>query len=209
MEASSGKEMGPEAGRMAAPEPVFLDAKLYPYRSLSPGAFALIVAGFGLAAFLLGTGFWLLGAWPVMGFCGLEIVLLWLAFRWSYRSALLMEHLHLTRHELVIERHEIGGQVSRWSLQPYWLQVLLDEPPQSDSPLFLVSHGQALQIGKFLPPAERFEVAEALRNALRASRDWREGEGQLSGEGRLGPAGLNARAQMAEDQAVKGDPTPL
>jgi uncharacterized membrane protein len=177
-------------------DPVFLDARLYPYRSLAPGTFALVVGVFAAFAFLLGTAFWLAGAWPVMGFCGLEVALLWLAYRWSYRSALLMEHLHLTKDELVIERHQIGGRISRWSFQPYWLQVFLQDPPENDSPLLLASHGRHLAIGAFLPPAERLEVAEALRAGLRACREWRPG----------GPARSTPAAQILEEPPEESDP---
>ena len=42
----------------------------------------------------------------------------------------------------------------------------MDDPPGVKSPLTLSSHGKALEIGSFLTPEERLEVAQALRAAL-------------------------------------------
>jgi uncharacterized membrane protein len=42
----------------------------------------------------------------------------------------------------------------------------MDDPPRRDSWLTLASHGLSLRIGSFLTPAERLELAQALRAAL-------------------------------------------
>ena len=63
-----------------------------------------------------------------------------------------------------------GGEVGRWEFEPTWLQVSIDNPPRHDSQLRLSSHGRSLVIGAFLTPAERVEVAEALRDAI---AEWR------------------------------------
>ena len=46
-----------------------------------------------------GTGmmFWMLGAWPIMGFCGLDVLLVYIAFRASYRSGRAYEAIELSR----------------------------------------------------------------------------------------------------------------
>lgn len=79
------------------PEPprLYFDAVLQPYRWLSPSGFWLLMAVVCGASFSAGTGFVVIGAWPVCGLLGLEVVLIYLAFRLSYRGARLTETLQL------------------------------------------------------------------------------------------------------------------
>ena len=60
---------------------------IWPYRSLSPRGFALVMIALGALAFCIGLGFFLMGAWPVIGFLGLELLVVWFAFRMNYRAA--------------------------------------------------------------------------------------------------------------------------
>lgn len=145
--------------------PIFFDARLYPHRSLSPRGFALLMALASLISLGAGLFFWLKGAWPIFGFFGLDLLLLYLAFRHSYRSGRLWEAIQLGR-DLVVRRFLPSGRVLTWSFQPHWVRVHLDEPPQHGSQLTLSSHGRSLTIGAFLTPEERQEVAQALRAAL-------------------------------------------
>ena len=78
-----------------AESPLF-NVVLTPYRSLSPAGFNAVMAIFIAGSFTIGLAFWLIGAWPVVGFCGLDIALLQLAFRLNYRSARLAEEIRLT-----------------------------------------------------------------------------------------------------------------
>lgn len=151
--------------------PLF-DAVLTPHRSLSPLGFWLLMGGVTLVSFVAGLAFVLEGAWPVVGFFGLDVALVYFAFRASYKSADLYETVRLTRRELAIQRVLPSGQVRSWSFQPYWLRVHIDEPPAPGSQLTLSSHGRSLVIGSFLSPGERVEFARALRTALSQAREW-------------------------------------
>lgn len=153
-----------------APPRLYFDAVLQPYRSLSPSGFWLLMAVVCGASLSAGTGFLVIGAWPVCGFLGLEVVLIYLAFRLSYRGARLTETLQLSDRELVVRRTPPDGAVGEWRFQPYWLRVALDEPPRRDSRLTLSSHGRRLAIGSFLAPEERRQLARALRAALARQR---------------------------------------
>ncbi len=122
---------------------------------------AVAVAGFGI-----GTAFFLIGAWPVLGFCGLEVLLIYWAFRLNYRSAQGHERLRLTESALEVRHVDPDGSTRSFALEPHWLQVRIDDPPKDDSQLTLTSHGRTLIVGRFLTPEERLEVARALRSAL-------------------------------------------
>ncbi len=150
----------------SAAERVYFDAVLHPHRSLSARGFALLMVCAGAAMLAVGTGFMLVGAWPVIGFCGLELILLYFAFRLNYRSARAYETVRLSESGLVVQRISPRGRVQAWRFEPGWLRIHMDDPPRRESRLTLASHGRSLVIGAFLTPEERLEVATALRAAL-------------------------------------------
>ena len=159
----------------AAGARVFFDAVLMPHRSLSPAGFRLLMALLCAASLASGTYFALHGAWPVFGYFGLDVLLVYLAFRASYRSARLTETVKLTQEALVVERVDPRGRRRHWRFEPYWLRVEMDDPPEHTSQLRLTSHGRSLTLGAFLAPAERAELAAALRAALSRQRTSVEG----------------------------------
>jgi uncharacterized membrane protein len=146
--------------------PVFFDAVLYPHRSLPPQGFMVLMLVLSVVSFAAGVSFVLLGAWPVFGYFGLDVLLVYLAFRASYRSARMHEWVRLTEDTLTVERVGQRGERRRWQFQPFWLRVTLEEKDEHTNRLVLASHGRALVVGSFLGPAERRGVASALRDAL-------------------------------------------
>jgi uncharacterized membrane protein len=150
--------------------PVFFDAVLYPHRSLPPQGFMVLMLVLSVVSFAAGVSFVLLGAWPIFGYFGLDVLLVYLAFRASYRSARMHEWVRLTADTLTVERVGQRGERRRWQFQPFWLRVVLEEQEET-SRLVLASHGRELVVGGFLAPAERRNLAVALKEAL--SR-WRQ-----------------------------------
>ncbi|MDR3518711.1 MAG: DUF2244 domain-containing protein [Azospirillaceae bacterium] len=156
---------------MIVPEPpIHFQTTLYPHRSLPRNGFVAVMIVLIMATLIVGGISLLRGAWPVLAFGGLEVVLVALAFRLSYRSARICETLSLTDRALVIRRSSAGQPDQCWAFQPYWLRVLMDDSPESDSRLVLTSHGRSLVIGAFLPPAQRADLARSLRAALARHR---------------------------------------
>ena len=150
----------------AAQDQVLFDALLTPHRSLSPRGFAILMAIAGCIGFVFGGAFILLGAWPIFGFCGAEWLLFYFCFRHNFRADRVSERIRLTPDRLTVERRDRRGRLQSWSFQPYWLRVELEEHEDSSSALALASHGRRLPIASFLSPAERFDLAQALRSAL-------------------------------------------
>ena len=153
-----------------ASEPLLFDAVLHPHRSLSRADFTVLMAALGVASFAVGLAFLLRGAWPVFGFFGLDVALVYLAFRLNYRSGRLIERLRLTPRTLEVQRITPSGRVTRWRFQPYWLRVELEAPQDHHSRLTLRSHGRALTIATFLSPGERASLCAALKAALARCR---------------------------------------
>ena len=142
------------------------DAILQPNTSLEPRGFLLLMVAIASVAFVVGMIFMLLGAWPVLGFFGLDVALIYLAFKANYRQARTYETVRLSEGALVVARISPSGKVQRWRFQPYWLKVDIDAPVKHDSQLVISSHGKRLKIGTFLTADERVELAGALRGAL-------------------------------------------
>lgn len=149
------------------------DAILHPHRSL--GRHGMIwLFGIVITANLMIAGLFIAqGAWPVAPFCGLEVLILYLALRANNRAARLQERVRLTASQLTVERLAFRRPPRHWTLSPNWLRIGLDNPPKPDSPLVLSSHGQSVAIGSFLTPQEKLDFARALEEALRR---WRLGE---------------------------------
>jgi len=145
---------------------IFYDAVLQPHRSLPPRGFAVLMLALAAVSFAVSLFFVLHGAWPVTPFFGLDVALVYVAFRISYRQARLREELRLTREQLTVERIGVRGERRGWRFQPFWLRVQLEEKDEHSNRLLLTSHGRSLVVGSFLGPAERRNVASALRDAL-------------------------------------------
>lgn len=151
----------------ANPEPpILFDAVLHPHRSLSPRGFAILMSLLGAISFTAGFSFIALGAWPVFGFLGLDVALVYLAFRLNYRAARNYEAVRLTESTLDIARGGPRGLRETLSFQPYWVRVEMDDPPEHESQLRLSSHGRSVTIGSFLSPGERLDLARALMAEL-------------------------------------------
>jgi uncharacterized membrane protein len=152
-------------------ERVLLDLTLAPHRSLDQRGLTIVMALISLVSFGAGLVFFLIGAWPVVGFLGLDVALIYVALKVNLNRARASETLRLTDSALVIERVSHRGQRRALTLQPYWLNVHLDDPPEHHSHVWLRSHGRSVAVGMFLPPDERVVLADRLREALRRLRE--------------------------------------
>jgi len=152
-------------------EPTLFSATLRPHRSLGRAGFLVLMLIFGGISFVAGMVFLIAGAWPVLGFFGLDVLLVWCAFHANYRAASRYEQVTVTPSELKVRKVGRRGQVAEWTLNPVWTK--LDAQTHVEygiERLFLVSHGRSLAIASFLGPAERQELAAALSAALGEAR---------------------------------------
>jgi uncharacterized membrane protein len=160
----------------AAPSrPALFSAVLYPHRSLQPLGFSVLMTLACVVSFALGLGFASMGAWPVTGFFGLDLLLLYVALKLNYRQGRLSEFVQLTPEALVVRRVQPSGKSETWSFPPDWVRVRIDDPPRRESQLTLSSHGRTVAIGAFLTPEERLEFARVLQQQLRALCPYRSG----------------------------------
>jgi len=154
-----------------APEPTIFSAVLTPNRSLSPTGFLIFMLVLGCVSFTAGLYFLIAGAWPVFGFLGLDVLLVYWAFRVNYRSARAYEVVTVTPSELTVRKVSYHGRVRQWTLNPVWVQLDRDEHKEFGvERLFLVSHGRRLPIASFLGAREKESFALALSGALAQAR---------------------------------------
>lgn len=151
-------------------DPSLFDAVLYPHRSLPDAGFKAVMAIVIASNLFFGTYFYVIGAWPVLGFCGLDVFLVWLAFKLSYRQGRLRERVRVTEDDMWVARVLPSGHETRWRLQPYWTRVDIDKPIRHESQVRVISKGGTLILGAFLSPEERARFAEALSTALLRTR---------------------------------------
>jgi uncharacterized membrane protein len=146
-------------------ETVHFSTLLRPHRSLSPVGFKWLIRLVILANLLIGLPMYLLGAWPIAGFCGLDVALLWWLFDRNYFDAKRSETLTLTDRELVVVRIAPDGEREEHRLEAYWLKV-----NPGERRLAVSSRGNRVVIGRFLAPHARAKVARELKVALAAMR---------------------------------------
>ena len=147
-------------------KPIF-EAVITPHRSLGQIGFLILMCAVAGISFVAGMFFLMMGAWPVFGFFGLDVLLLYWAFRINYRAANAYEVVTVTPVELRVRKVSHRGRVREWAINPLWatLEKTSIEEFGIDR-LFLVSRGKKLIVGSFLGPAEKASFAKALGNAL-------------------------------------------
>jgi uncharacterized membrane protein len=152
-------------------DPKIFSGIITPHRSLGPTGFVIFMSCLGALSFISGVIFVSLGAWPVFGFLGLDVLLVYLAFRANYRSARAYEEVTVTASELTVRKVNPRGGVRQWTLNPLWVQLeRIVHAEFGIERLFLVSHGRRVAIAGFLNPAEKASFARALSSALGEAR---------------------------------------
>ncbi len=152
-------------------EPTIFSAVLTPHRSLGRTGFLVLMLALGGANLVIGLVFMLAGAWPIFGFCGLDMLLVYLAFRANYRAAHAFEQVMVTASELTVRKVSRRGRIREWTFNPLWARLDRDVHEEFGiERLFLVSHGRRLAIAACLGPREKESFARALSAALGEAR---------------------------------------
>src|SRR5271167_239083 len=142
-------------------EPELFSALLTPHRSLNRTGFLVLMAFLSVISFTAGVAFLMMGAWPVFGFFGLDVLAIYWAFRINFARARACEEISVTPTELRVRRVSHRGHVAEWVLNPLW--VRLDQQVHEEygvERLYLVSRGRHVSIGRFLGPDEKASFAK-------------------------------------------------
>ena len=141
---------------------------LTPHRSLTGPAFKILFTWVIVLNAAIAVFFYRLGAWPVFGFLGLDVVLVWWAFKANNKAALRSERIVITGDEVTLVKQQQKQEPIATSFNRRWLRVKLeyDEAREIVGRLLLISSGKATEIASFLGAEERQSLADELKRAL-------------------------------------------
>ncbi len=147
----------------AVPDTILFEVVSTPPSSFSPGGYRVLAALLCVAAALPAILFTVMGAWPVLGFLGIEVPLvLALVARQARGARRVREALVLTPGGLTVTRTDHRGRQQAMRLDPYWARVEQDRAGQ----LMVVQRSRRIRIGQHLGEAEREGYALAIEGAL-------------------------------------------
>lgn len=159
------------AGNDPLPESPLFSATITPHRSLGRKGFVIVMCAVGGISFIAGMVFLIAGAWPVFGFFGLDVLLIYWAFKVNYRAARAYETVTVTSSELIVRQVSHRGHKTEMVFNPLWVRLEREADPEFNAgKLYLVSRERKFPIAGYLSPKEKDTFASALRAALHEAR---------------------------------------
>jgi uncharacterized membrane protein len=156
---------------MSDPDAPLFDATLRPHRSLGARQFRILMVATFCATAALSLPFYLMGAWPIVGFLGLDVLAIYWAFRSNFRAARSFEHFRLTYFELMFARVSAAGARREWRFTPSWVRLeRVDDEEYGPQRLTLHCRGRSWRIAHGVGPDQKAEFAEGLARALAEAR---------------------------------------
>jgi uncharacterized membrane protein len=150
---------------------VYMDAELRPNRSLSANGFKIMMLSMAVMSVVTGLGFLAIGAWPVIGFFGLDIVLIYLAFKVNFKSGEReRETIRVTAAQIAISRTCYRGQTGWWHVSPSFARVHVEQLNDYEAAVRLTAGGASVPLATCLSSPERIAFADALKAALESAR---------------------------------------
>ena len=135
-----------------------------PNRSLGPVARRWVLFAIAATTLGIGAGAAMFGAWPVMPFAGLEVLLVALAFRVLGTHDADFERLEVGDYEVTVEARD-AARHTRFVAHRQWARLVLRERGGRCT-LGLAYAGRTVPLGRMLSDDGRRQLAERLRGRL-------------------------------------------
>ena len=160
----------PNMSTQTQARPLFA-AKLTPHRSLGHRGARVVIAVMAIAATIPGIVFYSLGAWPIVGFLGLDVLLVWWALSANMKDGKRFEEVTLWNDQL--ELRQVDGQ---------WPRIAGAFPParrevrrgprhhERTTGLHLRTRDADFELGAFLELDDKSSFAKAFGTALKRAR---------------------------------------
>ena len=148
----------------------YLDIKIYRNQSLTTRGLYILMFFITIPASYIGISFYVLGAWPVLGFMGFEILLIYIAFKILFYKNKFYEHIILDSEKLNILFKKKNKIIKKIELEPTWVQVKIEKIYENEDTLIVSSHGKKIILANYLIPEERLELAGKIKSGL---REWK------------------------------------
>tara|TARA_Y100001970_G_C13949722_1_gene707611 strand:- start:487 stop:855 length:369 start_codon:yes stop_codon:yes gene_type:complete len=115
----------------------------------------------------VGIFFYSIGAWPVIGFFGLDVTVFALIFYFHNKSLKISERIILTKNEMIIEKVKpFRKNLTVKFSPPNWINITLKKSIYNKTRLIIHSHGSAIFVGDFLTKVEKIKLANSLRDEI-------------------------------------------
>lgn len=163
-------EAADETGQSPAEAKIFA-ARLRPHRSLDRRGVSFLLGAVAIMSAAVSLPFWLMGAWPVVGFFGVDVLIVAIALRANMRAARAYEDISLSAIELEVAKVSARGARCEWRFNPVWVRLEKEEHEEFGMQrIALVSRGRELEIGAFLGPDAKASFARDFGLALSEAR---------------------------------------
>ncbi|HZY67771.1 MAG TPA: DUF2244 domain-containing protein [Devosia sp.] len=154
-------------------KPLFA-ATLTPHRSLSPAGKRIVIALVAALALVPGVIFTVAGAWPVVGFMGLDVLAIWVALTVSMRGGKSHEVVTLWTGSLELRKIDGKGAEEVFTFEPAAIRFVIDRDyNERATALWLKDANRKVALGAFLSPEEKVSFSKAFGTALRKARTGR------------------------------------
>jgi len=148
----------------------YLDIKIYRNQSLTTRGLYILMFFITIPASYIAISFYVLGAWPVLGFMGFEILLIYIAFKILFYNNKFYEHIILDSEKLNILFKKKNKIIKKIELEPTWVQVKIEKIYENEDTLIVSSHGKKIILANYLIPEERLKLAGKIKSGL---REWK------------------------------------
>ncbi len=146
-------------------------ATLTPHRSLTRNGLRWVIALTAIAASIPAMIFFSLGAWPIVGFMGLDLLAIWWALSASMRDGRQIEKVTLWPDELELKRIAANGREELLRFNPFFVKLVIDRDYNERTiALHLRTREADTVIGAFLNPDDKASFARAFGTALKKAR---------------------------------------
>ena len=151
-------------------DPLFA-ATLTPHRSLGRRGRVILIGSVAAMAAIPGLVFYSLGAWPIVGFMGLDVAAMWFALRWSTRETKRFEEVTLWPHRLEVRAVSAGGKQQVTAFDPHATRLIVDRDyDEKTTAIYLRNTAGDHELGSFLAASEKASFARVFGTALRKAR---------------------------------------
>lgn len=146
-------------------------ATLTPHRSLSRRGLRIVIAIFGVMASIPGMIFLSMGAWPIVGFLGLDVLLIWWALRAAMNNGGRHEQVTLWPDQLELKQVSSRGKEQIQRFSPFHVRLVIDRDiNERTTALHLRTADGDTQIGAFLNTDDKTSFAKVFGTALKKAR---------------------------------------
>lgn len=151
-------------------KPIF-EAFLRPHRSLGRQGFAIFAVIITVMAIGHMVVFLVAGAWPVVLFFGLDLLLIFGAFWLNFRSGRVREEISLSRIELKVKKISASGKQTEHLFNPLWSKFDVSRHEEIGiTDMKISTRGERTSVGSFLNPEDRESFAMAFSDALATAK---------------------------------------